>query len=199
MPTSNITDTLSGEPETFRDFALQCAASLPMFEDLNGRPLPQLFEAKDDTVELEYARAHFTLLRDLPLSEWEVRARATYDQAESARLSALANRTVEAARIEARMAEVQAWRPPTPEHDCLKVVMLERLSLALSRCKTTGLETPITRLTASEFKTLELKEARRALQLYADQHQKAVALAEQKTAWLEALRDSLEQPVPATT
>lgn len=199
MPTAFNRATLEGEPQTFREFALHTATWMAMFHGLDGDPLPEEFTARPFYQEtVDKAEAALDAALSMTDEEWQQATTEHYDRVERQREEELQRTQVERGRIEARMAEVNAWQPPTPDHEPFKRVMLEQLQMALDiDCNTSYCEQPVVRLNWEEFKVQRLQQLDRDVDYWRQQLDEATENARLKTEWVRALRDSLPEAEPA--
>lgn len=139
MPTGYTAPVEDGTISDLKSFALRCARAMGacvMMRDvsLDVPPPREGFTASDfHATELKKAQEELARLEALPL---EVLA-AEFEQDHVRRLqswresNALAEQTV--GRYKSMLAQVEAWTPPTPEHEGLKAFMLEQLRESMER------------------------------------------------------------------
>ncbi len=100
---------------------------------------------------------------------------------------------IERARYEAMIAKVEAWTPPTPDHDGLKKFMLDQLRESVEwDCGGFGGSGPApTRQTEAEWKAEALAQARHQIEHYTAEHAKEIERVNGRNEWIRDLRASL--------
>jgi hypothetical protein len=89
------------------------------------------------------------------------------------------------------LARVRAWIPPTSGHNDLKSFMIKQLKESIgSDC--TEPEKP-ERLCGDDYREGELANARWHVDYHAEQLAKDIQRANERTQWVQALRESLKQ------
>jgi len=187
-----------GEPQTFPEFALACArafgALILMRDDPPDAEIPDRFEPSNHYAKaLGEAQARYAELQAMTTDQAEAEAAKVY--AENLRYwrESVAKAAAVVERYEAMLAEVEAWEPPTAEHQGLKEFMAEQLTSSI-RFDGSTLDEPKP-LTGEEWLKREKERAYKNIGHYAEEQAKEIARAEQRSAWVRALRESLPTPV----
>lgn len=194
MPTG-FTSILEDKPDLpFADFALRCARGMGVCIMQRDEPL--------DEPPLEKVEPHPCYRESLDLAYEQVRkletmapAAATRRAKEEHRERVESNRQFREThenerRIFGRMlAEVEAWKPPTPEHEGLKRFMREQLTMSMPSGNPYQVDETL--LSGEEWLAKAQKRAAEDLARESKQYREAVKQAEDATAWLVALRASL--------
>lgn len=132
MPTGYTADVADGKVADFPTFALRCArafgALIEMRDAPMNAPIPDEFEPStyyaDQIAKLEQELAELCDLTPLQAAD---RQMAEYQEAIRGWRQRRKDRDERRVRYEKMRADVQAWTPPTPEHEGMKAFMLEQL------------------------------------------------------------------------
>lgn len=197
MPTG-YTAILFDEPGTpFDAFVLRCArgmgALIHMRDDSLDASIPDEVKPYDyhrDALEKAYTRARE--LETMTDEEADRHAAAEY----AARLASKAEGEKKYAEelkvVEDMIAKVEAWKPPTPDHDGLKKFMLEQLTTS----KPYKYEYPKARLDGRTWLIQARTDAARNIEYHAKHWREDQARAERATDWIRKLKASLRDGVP---
>ncbi|VWB97432.1 hypothetical protein [Burkholderia lata] len=195
MPTGYTADIAKGI--TFEQYAWNCArafGALMMLRDDHQAPIPAKIEP-DGYYQRCLEEAHETLTR---VSSWSTAQIAAEYQAHfDARLAAYQARIDRTAALRAKydamLAQVQAWQPPTPDHEAYKQFMASQIveSIKFDCCVEHDCaplpEDPAAWL--AEW-TADLTER---LVHYEQRHREEVQRAHNRTKWITAIRESFER------
>ena len=99
----------------------------------------------------------------------------------------------------AMLVKVEAWTPPTSEHQGLKRFMREQIERGLDfDCCDEFYRDVTPRIAGPRWRTLRMAEKSESLAYHTKQHQKEVENAARSTEWVRALRESIGvQSTPA--
>ena len=126
-------------------------------------------------------------------TEADRQAWLAYDRAQREYEESLAKRAAMRERYEAMLVQVKAWTPPTSEHQGLKDFMAKQLEESIDfDCGTDCLTVP-ERLTGAAYKEQRLHSARRNASYHTEHGEADKKRAEERTAWVRALRQSLTE------
>lgn len=136
MPTGYTADVQSGKVTSFREFAANCAramgANILMRDDPADAPIKDYEPSTYYKDELERAKADAYDLEKMTNEEAaRIQARENAERAKHLR-EAVERHQAERARYESMLAKVQAWTPPTPDHENFKAFMIEQLTSSIS-------------------------------------------------------------------
>lgn len=194
MPTG-YTYKLSQGEVTFREFVLTCAramGALVMMRDepmdaplVRGEPSPYYAE------KLEAARARVSLVESWTPEQAQSEADATHAREVADVMRRNAESKATAARYDAMTREVEAWHPPTKDHEGLRKFMLEQI--AESRRFDCSYEAMPNRISGLAHRTVELAKANRDVMYYVDESAKEDARVDGRNAWVDALVASLPE------
>lgn len=195
MATGYTYPVKEGEVDDFAEFTMQCArafGALIMLRDAPGAPVPD--EVKPDNEYNERTLATYRA-RIVEIDGWtpaqaEAARDAAHDDAVNRRAEMAAQARIETERYEAMLAKVEAWTPPTSEHNGLKVFMTEQLTDSI---RFDGFELPAPDLlSVAEYVARERSQAVRMAGIYETHVAEEIERATARTAWIRALRASLE-------
>ena len=199
MPTG-YTEIINREPETtFEQFTWLCArnfGALVMLRDDSNAPVPEAFEPSPyETARLEKAQAEVARLNAMTLEQAGEEARREYEAEIQARAERDSRRRAQAARYGMMLIKVEAWNPPTPEHDGLKKFMVDQLTESIKfDCSPIDYNSPWYALPSPygetwllEKKAEAAKDLLRAKTNWQEEQERVAG----RNAWIKALRDSL--------
>jgi hypothetical protein len=180
----------------FKGFALLCArafgATILMRDDPLDAPIPDEFATTDyhpKAVEAAKARK-FDLER---MSLKQVKAAAETANHETAEYWRRANdrRTALRAKYEAMLAQVEAWTPPTPDHEGMKKFMREQIEESIRfDCNPAIVPNP---QPPGVWHAEQLAAADWDIAYHTKAYEEEVERCRLRTEWVRALRKSLEQ------
>lgn len=196
MATGYTTDIHDGKEVSFTDFILKCTRAMGVAimqrdQDLSVPLVDE--EVPSDYHQKALSKAIITAaeLKRLSLDEWEQRERDDREAATTHVRDAIKKAGEIRVRYESMLAEVEAWRPPTPEHQGLKDFMTEQLTSSIKfDCNVSYLTMPPTR-TAEEFRDERIAKAERDIEYHREGWAKDQERAASRNRWVRDLRDSL--------
>lgn len=196
MPTGYTADIKDGI--TFRTFAMNCARAFGACVTLRDEPgggeqIPERFEASSyHAQQVEKARDELATLHALTPAQREQQAAKAWDDDETRRLMRLEDIRAQRKAYEAMLAQVNAWAPPTAEHDGLKEFMRSQIAQSIDfDCNEGYYSTPTTRLSGDEWAAKRLADIQRDIAYHQKNHTEEVQRTDSRTAWVKALRASL--------
>ena len=196
MPTG-YTAAIQEKPDiTFQEFARQCAramgACVSQRECTLSQP-PKLDEPSD--YNLRRCRESEVMLLQLnTMSDEELQASA--DQAFEDESQRAAKRLKEMRITEAAyrrvLDEVEAWEPPTADHQGLKDFMIQQITDSIEwDCNTSYYDTPIGRLTGREWQAAQKEQLTRDIEYHKKAYAEEVERTKNRNAWKRQLAESL--------
>ncbi len=99
------------------------------------------------------------------------------------------------------LAQVEAWQPPTPDHEGVKNSMRESLLEFDETVKPivdyADTDLPMRDYTGENYQQQRIKQLTRDIAYVSESREEAIASAEKSTAWVQAMAASMEawQPV----
>lgn len=201
MPTVYTSDLYYGKPQTFSGFAMECArafGALVHLRDSQGAEIPDVIEADDYHLrQQQEAEQEFERLRSMSYEEIKAAATEAAEQTDRRWAEARRDTAEKQARYEAMLAEVQAWKPPTKDHQGLKDFMVQQLtdSLRFDCCDlpTVAVQTP------AGWHAERFAKVQRDIAYHGAEYAKEVDRAAERTLWIKALRESLEASLPGSS
>lgn len=196
MPTG-YTAKLMEKGQEFPEFAMLCArafgACVEMRDDSMDAPIPERFEPSDYHVKgRKESERLLATLENMDGAE-----RLAYGQNRRAEdifgwREALEKNRTENKRLSEMRAKVEAWTPPTKDHEELKKFMLQQIEISSNdgdyyepHIKQAMAKEPL----AYYFEAVEAAKA--AVDRHITGHAEDVKRADSRTRWIKQLRDSL--------
>lgn len=199
MPTGYTADIANGI--TFEQYAWRCARAFGALVELRDdpdAPIPEKFEPSSYYAEpLAKREAWLAQLLAMTDEDAQVRADVAFREAVAAREERIRQRADLQQKYEAMLLQVQEWAPPTPEHLEYKAFMLEQISKSIAFDCGDSFDKAPERTTGGAWLQKEIADARRSLAYAQKGLHEERERAEKRTAWVQALRDSIGQPQPA--
>lgn len=195
MPTGYTDAVQSGKITEFSDFAWRCArafGALVMMRDSSmTAPIPERFEPDTSYFDKRIATATERLVELKAMEPAQAREAALQQHAQryvewNTRRQKL---KAEQARYEAMLAKVEAWTPPTPDHEGLKIFMRDQLKESI-RFDFYEEPEPVSP-GATAFIAEESRLAHRDLDYNTAERAKEIERTEGRNRWLAELRNSL--------
>jgi hypothetical protein len=192
VPTGHNSKLYNGEEVTFSDWLLGIARSFVMHDYGADEPLVEEFKLSSYYVE-RLAKARNRVDEVLAWSEEmaEREAQASYDQALAEWEHHQAEMRALSGRYMSMMYKIEAWEPPTEEHQALKEYAIGQLRSGLDN-DCFSYDKP-QKLTGEDFKHQELTEALNSSRRLEDEVESERENAERKTQWVKKLRESLAE------
>lgn len=195
MPTGYTAGVADGEVTEFADFAMDCArafgALITMRDDPKGAPIPDEF--KPDSYHqgaLDKAKERLAEVQAWDAATADEKAMESHLKALATQESLVESDQVKRERYEAMLAKVEAWTPPTPDHDEMKKFMIEQLEGSI-RFDCGYIWTAPAAQTGEEFRAAEIASALHDVEYHAKHLAEDYERARQRTEWVRALRRSL--------
>lgn len=198
MPTGYTYAVAEGKMIEFSDFALSCArafgALITMREEPTGADIPEEF-----TPDTKYHDEHIAndmkrmgQVQDMTLAEADTAALEVHRAALASRAKYLADRDAEAGRLNAMLAKVRAWHPPTPDHVEMKKFMVDQLTISLPGDYAPAIPAL---LDGAAWRQQEIDRLADSVVYHRKERSKEIERASGRTEWVKALRRSLS-PCP---
>lgn len=194
MTTAYTQFLLDNADATFADFALRCARAMGALVHMRDMPLdaPLPDEIRPDErvrERLEEAYARCRELDVMTMAEAERRAEEEYERLTRERAKAVAKRAEENRRLTEMLAQVEAWKLPTPRHAGLQKFMREQIEMSIHR----PIDWPVLRVSGRGWLDNQREDAARDLRSAAEDWEQEQRRARERTEWLMKLRASLEE------
>lgn len=193
MPTGYTCDVQDGTVTEFKDFALGCArafgACVTMRDEDKDTPIPDQFKASDyhqrQLAETSEKLKDILLLTD---EECEVKAEEDHQRKVKSQDAAIAKDKLHQERYQAMLDKVNAWTPPTPDHEELKNFMRQQLTESM---KFPYKPDPVEKQTGAEWKAEQIGKCEWSLEYHNKGHKEEVERIDGRNQWLKDLRESL--------
>jgi hypothetical protein len=195
MPTGYTHNVQDGTITEFRDFAMQCArafgALVLMRDDPMNAEIPDKFDPTNYHVEaLREAQKELDLLDSMSPEQMAVSAYEAHQADLKAYNDRLIKSRLHRQRYEDMVSKVEAWAPPTDDHVEMKKFMLTQLKKSIDfDCRDS--DNPPKKLKA-DWHAAAVKQAKWSVAYHKDEHEKEVDRAANRTAWVIALKQSLQ-------
>lgn len=193
MPTGYTHQFLEDPTMTFEQWALKCTRAMGvlihMRDDSFDAPIPTVIEPsayyRD---ELERAEDEVRRLEVMTSEAAEVCARTEYERSVQYHRESEEQQLASIARHEEMRAKVEAWTPPTPEHEGIKRFMLEQIGISQMPFYDPG---TAKKRTGEVWLDQKRRDAAETLRIRREDWQKSVDEAARATKWLADFRASL--------
>jgi hypothetical protein len=195
MPTGYTHKVQAGEITEFKDFAIYCArafgALIHMRDDSMDAEIPDIIEPSTFYAkELDKATADLAALEAMDEETIRERTADANAKAEKYYHDEAERRHTERNRYDTMLDKVNAWTPPTPDHESLKRFMVEQLCTSIDHdCKYVP-NRPIPK-TPTEWLNSQREELKRSIERYTEENSKEIERARERTEWVKALREAL--------
>lgn len=195
MPTGYTADLYDGNEVSFSDFVMHCARAFGALVTMRDSPsdaeVPDEFTPSDyHRTELDRARVRLAEVEAWTPEDAHRAAADSHAEALGAWMEAQQRRRDVRGRYEAMLEQVQAWTPPTDEHQDLKDFMVQQLTESI-RFDTEYTWPQPAEVPAGRFKRKQQTQALKDINYHTEQYAKDVERAHSRTAWVRDLRDSL--------
>lgn len=194
MPTGYTYPVCEGKITEFPDFALSCArafgALISMREEPMDAPLPDEIAASTNYYDqkIEESQKRLGEVQAMTNADADAAADAAYGAALKSRDDYLASKRVEAERLNAMLAKVGAWHPPSSDHSEMKKFMIEQLVMSLPGDYAPAIPE---RLDGATWRKREGDKLAESIVYNQKERDKEVTRAGGRTRWLKELRASL--------
>lgn len=197
MPTGYTADIRDGI--SFKTYAMNCARAFGACIELRDEPsggdaIPERFEPSSyHATGAAKDRADLAALAQMTPADQERAAAKDFDDAETSRVMYLREKATQRAAYEAMLAHVNAWTAPTEDHANFKTFMREQIEQSIEfDCDGTYFERPTVRKDGAQWAADRLAFLTKSLARHEHEHAEEVKRAESRTAWIAALRASLQ-------
>ena len=197
MPTGYTADIKDGI--SFERFVMNCARAFGACVTLRdeaggGEKIPdEFFPDEYHLNALTKAKAELSTVQSMTDEECERNACKDFDDAEALRFMRLQEIEQQRQAYESMLAKTQAWVPPTSDHTGLRDFMLEQITKSIDfDCGTDYYDTPTEKKTGQEWRASKIADLNKGIGYHAEKHADEVKRAADRTAWVRALRASLE-------
>lgn len=183
---------------TFNDFAMRCAramgALVMLRDEPSDAPIPERFEPTDyHTKKIAEANAKLLELHGMSEAEATAAAQAAFAEETAARNLAIHKSNELRQKYQTMLEHVQAWEPPTPDHDGFKTFMVEQITGSIDfDCNNSYyMERKPILFSGKEWLERETANAKKDLDYHTQENTKEIERTEGRNRWIKELRDSL--------
>lgn len=194
MPTGYTYPVCEGKVTEFPEFAMSCArafgALIMMRDDPMDAEIPEEIAPETKYYDDRLAADTKSLgeVQAMSMDDANTAALEAHRAALASRNKYLADKDVEAGRLNAMTAKVHAWEPPTPDHVEMKNFMLEQLRISLPGNYVP--EIPAL-LDGPTWRQNEINRLSDSIVYAQKERNKEIERAKGRTEWVKALRASL--------
>lgn len=197
MPTGYTADIAKGI--SFEQFVWTCArafgALVMMRDEPMSAPIPHEFTPSNYYAEsLAKAEAEVSRLRSLTFEQAQAESAASFQRDLNAWDRRADERAALREKYEVMLASVQAWTPPTAEHQELKDFMAKQITDSIDWDCSDKYDKPPENRLARVWLSLAIAEAERSLEYARKSHAEEVERVNERNRWLKALRESVPPP-----
>jgi hypothetical protein len=121
-------------------------------------------------------------------AEADAAALAAHNEALASRTKYLSEKDAEAARINAMLAKVRAWHPPTADHVEMKKFMIDQLTISLPGNYTPAIPAL---LDGATWRKQQIDQLAESVVRHKGEIEKEISRAAGRTEWVKQLRSSL--------
>lgn len=194
MPSAYTKDLYDGE-QTFPEFAMQCArafgALIRMRDSARDAEISDALQPGSHHLKAkERAELELDAARLMSPEEAAAAAQKEYAREQEAWAVDQAESEARVERFTSMLHQVEAWEPPTPQHVEMKAFMVEQLKGSI-KVDGVRLPAPTPPPDGEECRRKRIEQAERAIAHHKNEHAREVQQAEEATAWVRALRESL--------
>lgn len=203
MPSGYTVRIHDGKPTTFEQFVWSCArgmgALIMMRDDDWNAPIPERFEPGDYAQnKIREIEAQLVELQSLSQEQAEIAAQADYEEAHQKWVNTREERLALRARYEAMKTQVEAWTPPSSDHEGLKTFMISQLDQSIDFDTSFNSEfnkEPVQK-DGVTWVADQVSRLGRDLKYYVQSHEEELARTEARNQWLAQLRASVPYTGP---
>lgn len=196
MPTGYTAKLYDGKPQSFEDFALHCARAfgplIHMRDDDFNAPLRPATETNFYKERLKEAKSELLKLRSLTPQECDAEALHEFDDETGYYNNLVKERKELRIRYQSMLEQVEAWKPPTPDHDGLKKFMIEQLTSSIEGDCDMKYVTVPTLKTGEQWLSNHVEFAQHDIEYYLKEQKEEEERVNYQSKWLEQLQKSLK-------
>ncbi len=198
MPTGYTADIKNGI--TFEQFVLGCArafgACVSLRDEPSSTPIPDEFKPNEYYIaEIAKAKASLAKLKSLTPKEIHREAEKDYKKQLKSHENMLVAKCDLLGKYMSMLEQVKAWQPPTPEHQGLKDFMIQQISTSIEHdCDIKWLKSlKPKKMTDADWISKQIESAKSYLEYHTKENKEEIERARERTAWIKALRKSLNK------
>lgn len=194
MPSGYTAALYEGE-QGFKDFVLTTARGMGALIHMRDTSLDAeitMPEVSDyHSKGLDKARADLKRYEKMDDAEWESLRDEEYEESKQRWNEVEAKRVAREERYNTMLAKVQAWEPPTPDHENFKKYMIDQINES-RRFDCSSLHRPYL-LPVEDFKQHKIDKVVRDINYHAEKMVEEYDRVKERREWIKALLDSLPE------
>lgn len=181
----------------FEQFVLRCAHAFGALVTLRDSgadsPIPEFKPESYHSTALGEAKRHLATLRKMGAKQADAEAEKEWARQSTEHDRYVKGKRTLRAKYEAMLKQVEAWKPPTHDHQGLKKFMAEQLITSIEHdCDESYDERYAPKhLTGGAWLARKTAEAERNINYHTAEYAKEVARCAERNEWVRALRASL--------
>ena len=187
----------------FKDFILHCSrafgALVTMRDDPMDAEIPDVFKPdKYHFEKLAKAEKAYAEAREMTLEEAATASQHEYKAELERRQESMKADMELKEKYLSMLSKVEAWQPPTPEHQGLKDFMIKQINESIDfDCGHEDFyrRNPIRLQMAEEWLSNHINSCLRDIAYHQGQFLQEIKRCEERTAWVQALKKSLGIPI----
>jgi hypothetical protein len=196
MPTGYTAELCDGEVD-FATFVLTCAlamgATIHQRDDSIG-VLPKHREPSDYHAKaIQRARDDLAMFEVYTDAEVDRLAQMEYGAALAQHRESVAKAASITARLTNMLGEVEAWTPPTADHEGLKTFMVDQLQQTLEFDGRSYSSEPDP-ISGAQFREEKITKAKRDIKYHTEHHAEELRRCAEANEWIDALAASVGEP-----
>jgi len=194
MPTGYTHQVCEGKITEFPEFAMSCARAFGALITMRDAPMdadiPEEIAPETSYYEqrLTDEKKRLGEIQAMTKAEAEAAAATAHQEALTSRAKYLADKEQEATRLNAMLAKVRAWLPPTEEHVEMKKFMIDQLTISMPGDYAPAI--PVL-LDGPTWRQQQIDQLAESIVRNQKERDKEIERAAGRTAWVKALRSSL--------
>ncbi len=196
MPNGYTAPIVESQNEiTFEDYARRCVRAFLVYmrdEPMDAEPKPPVLSDYHPK-SIERAKERLKALEGLSKEEIEAKTEAFNDRLKEDYESSKLRHAKNKARYETMLAKVEAWEPPTPDHQKFKDFMVRQIKESMEW----DLREPTepTYISASRWFQEEKDNAQSDLKYHQERHAEELVNHKRAHAWVTTLLENLQPSV----
>lgn len=196
MPTGYTAGIKDGE--TFEEFVWNCArgfgALILMRDEPSDAPIPKFAPCDYNANQLKSAQSRLARLEKMSLSEAAAEAKTAYQNEVQANKRYQDESDALKVKYQKMLRKVEAWNPPTPDHQGLKKFMAEQIGDSIKfDCHDYTVNAPVLQ-TPKAWLAGQIANAKRDIAYHTKEQAEEVERTNSRNQWVEALDKSVRRP-----
>lgn len=184
---------------TFEQFTMDCARAFGALVSMRDAPsdaeIPQELKPSDyDKHELAKSETELAVVKTMRNAQATVKARQDYKASISYLEEAISKAGIRRTKYYAMLAKVEAWIPPSSDHQELKKFMVKQIGISIeSDCDTKYYtDQKPTLLSGQQWKEKRIAGLLKDIAYHSEEHTKELDRIASNNTWLKQLRESLK-------